>query len=455
MRIVVWGINYEPEVTGIAPYNTGLCRFLASRGHAVRMVTSFPYYPQWKKRPGDRKRPYRNETDSEGIPVHRCWHYVPARPSTRRRIAHELTFGMTSLFRVLALPRADVYVVVSPPLILGLFAWVATRLKGSRYVFHVQDLQPDAALGLGMVKPGLFTRLLFAVEGFAYRHAALVSGISQGMLDAYQRKGVPDAKRWYFPNWVPDRAQARSTVDGGAGRARLTVEGGRLTETQSTVGGGRSDSGPLGDRSLPTDFRSAHGISPDSFLAVYSGNVGNKQGLGVLLDAALLLAHDPAGYGRTIELVIAGDGAAKAALTARHAELNLRNVRLLPLLSDADYRAMLEATDLALITQEKGTGQFFFPSKMLTVLGAGLPVLAVADEDSELALAIKQGDCGFLVPPGEPETLAQALRKVAATPPTEIDALRARGAGFVATFSARFVLPAFETRLNILVKTGS
>ncbi len=425
MRIVVWGINYTPEVTGIAPYNTGLCRFLASRGHEVHMVTTFSYYPQWQKLPADRGHLYRTDPDGPGVHVHRCWHYVPARPSTLRRIAHEFTFGLTSLWRILTLPRGDVYVVVSPPLILGPLAWFATRLKRSRTVFHVQDLQPDAALGLGMVKPGLFTRLLFALEAFGYRHAAVVSGISQGMLDAFTRKGVPEAKRWYFPNWVPDKeAEARS--DGRAG--------------------GRTPSSG--------DFRRAHGIAPDAFLAVYSGNVGNKQGLGVLLDAALLLARDPSASGRTIELVIAGDGAAKAALATRHAELNLRNVRLLPLLSDADYRALLDAADLALITQEKGTGQFFFPSKMLTVLGAGLPVLAVADADSELALAIKQGDCGFLVPPAEPETLARALRTIAATPPAEIDALRARGADFVATFSARFVLPAFETRLKILAETG-
>lgn len=436
MRIVVWGINYTPEVTGIAPYNTGLCRFLASRGHEVHMVSTFAYYPQWRKSEADRGQWFRDETDGPGVHLHRCWHYVPARPSTLRRILHELSFGLTSLGRILGLPRAEVYVVVGPPLVLGPIAWVASRLKRSRYVFHVQDLQPDAALGLGMVKPGLFTKLLFAVEGCTYRHAALVSGISQGMLDAFTRKGVPESKRWYFPNWVPDAPEVRSTVGGG----------GRSPPGRS-VDSGRSRAGAA--------FRAAHGIAPEAFLAVYSGNVGNKQGLGVLLDAAGLLARAAAPGLPAIEIVIAGDGAAKAALAARHAELGLRRVRLLPLLSDADYRAMLAASDLALITQEKGTGQFFFPSKLLTVLGAGLPVLAVADDDSELALAVRQGDCGFLVPPGQPERLAETLRAIAVASPADITALRTRGADFVATFSARFVLPAFETRLRTLVESES
>jgi colanic acid biosynthesis glycosyl transferase WcaI len=425
MRIVVWGINYAPEVTGIAPYNAGLCRYFAAQGHDVRMVTTFAYYPQWQKSAADRGRLYRTDHDEAGVPVHRCWHYVPARPSTLRRILHEFSFGVTSWLRLLSLPRADVYVVVSPPLILGPLAWLATRLKRSRYLFHVQDLQPDAALGLGMVSPGLFTKLLFVVEAFAYRHAAAVSGISQGMLDAFTRKGVPEAKRWYFPNWVPDQAPPRAGM--------------------AAHGGPR-------DEQSPPPFRASHGLAPEAFLAIYSGNVGNKQGLGVLLDAALLLARENPAASPPIEIVIAGDGAARAGLAARHAALGLRRVRLLPLLADADYRAMLQTAQVALITQEKGTGQFFFPSKLLTVLGAGLIVLAVADEDSELARALRQADCGFVVPPGEPAALAQCLREIAATPPAELEALRHRGTDFVATFAARLVLPAFETRLLRLIQ---
>lgn len=411
MRIVVWGINYAPEVTGIAPYNAGLCRYLLAQGHDVQMVSSFSYYPQWRKAEVDRGRWFRLDRDEEGVPVHRCWHYVPSRPSTMKRIVHEFSFGLTSLGRVLLMPRADVYVVVSPPLILGPLAWVATRIKRSRYLFHVQDLQPDAALGLGMVKPGVFTRMLYAVEAFSYRHAAAVGGISQGMLDAFARKGVPEHKRWYLPNWVPKPAVR--------GPAEVPV----------------------------ADFRRIHRIASQAFLAVYSGNVGNKQGLGVLLEAALLLERESADGMRPLEIVIAGDGAARAALEARHAELGLKRVRLLPLLGDEDYRAMLASADVALITQEKGTGQFFFPSKLLTVLGAGLPVLAVADEESELARALFAGRCGWVVPPGRAELLAEKLREVAALPASERAEVCVRGAAFNATFAAERVLPAWEARL--------
>ena len=98
MRILIWGINYAPEVTGIAPCNVALCESLRASGHDARMLTAFAYYPGWKKAPADRARPYRTDV-LNGVPVHRCWQYVPARVSALKRIVHEGTFVVTSLVR--------------------------------------------------------------------------------------------------------------------------------------------------------------------------------------------------------------------------------------------------------------------------------------------------------------------------------------------------------------------
>jgi colanic acid biosynthesis glycosyl transferase WcaI len=190
MRVIVWGINYAPEVTGIAPYNVMLCEFLRGEGHDVEMVTTFPYYPMWRKRAEDRGSLYRTSSVN-GVPVHRCWHYVPAQVSSAKRILHEGTFVSTSLFRVLSLRRPDVYVIVSPPLLLGAAASLVARVKGAPFLFHVQDLQPDAAVGLGMLRTGWFTKALYALERMAYRNAARVSGIGPACCRRSGDKGVP------------------------------------------------------------------------------------------------------------------------------------------------------------------------------------------------------------------------------------------------------------------------
>jgi colanic acid biosynthesis glycosyl transferase WcaI len=408
MNITVWGINYAPEVTGIAPYNTQLCEYLAARGHQVRMVTTFAYYPRWRKAAADSRRLHRTDLVN-GIRVHRCWHYVPRRVTVPRRILHELTFGVTAALRALTLPRADVHVVVSPPLILGWFAWAVTRVRGGKFVFHVQDLQPDAAVGLGMVKAGRFTRALFALEAFAYRKAGRVAGISAGMLRAFAAKGVPAGKQLYFPNWI------------GAA--------------------------PRGGAPAAAAARTRHGIAAGALLAFYSGNLGRKQGLEVLVEAAGRLQAGGA-TSRPVMIVIAGEGAARAELAGQIAARGLGNLRLLPLLAEEDYHGLLAAADVSLITQAPGTGQVFFPSKLLTVLAAGKPVLAVADADSELARAVREGGFGAVTAAGDAGALAGRLQTLAADP-SPLLAWAAR-TPWVQRFEAARVLDGFTTELEKL-----
>ena len=424
MRVIVWGINYEPELTGIAPFNTGLCDHLRSLGHDVRMVTTFPYYPSWRKIPGDRGRLFRTD-DFDGVPIHRCWHYVPRRVTTLKRIWHELSFGLTSFYRILRLSAPDVYVIVSPPLILGPLAALAGRLKRRPYVFHVQDLQPDAAGGLAMIKPGRFVQFLYRIEAFAYRHAALVSGISDGMIRAFTRKGVPPAKQVLFPNWIRWYGQNDGILES---------EDSRTERAQA--------------------FRKKFQIPDEVLLASYSGNLGRKQGLETLVEAAALLAGRT-GYAarppqstpprRDLLILIVGEGAMREALEARIAALGLHNVRLLPLMVEHDYHGMLAASDLALILQAPGTGQFFFPSKLLSVLSVGTPVLSVADGDSELAKAVMEGRFGLNVPPAAPRSLADALSSLSADP-ARLAAMR-QNTSWVQRYSAPRVLGDFEQKL--------
>ena len=404
MKVTIWGINYAPEQTGIAPYNVALCRYLKDHGHDVRMVSTFCYYPAWKKLPEDVGRLYRTDI-IDGVPVHRCWHYVPAKPSAVKRIVHEATYVLFSFLRLLFLPRADVYVVVSPPLFQGFAAWLLTRIKRAPFVFHVQDLQPDAAVGLGMLKPGALTKALYWLEGFAYRKAAVVSGITQGMMLGYRRKGIPAEKTYLFYNGVN-----------------------LASEPPKRTGG----------------FRQRNGFASDDFLAIYSGNLGVKQGLGILLDAAPLVKNPK------VRIVICGDGADRLKLEERARAEKLTNVTLLPLQPKEHYAEMLGDADVSLITQQKGSGGFFFPSKLLSSLAAAKPVVTVADEDSELFLALAEGKFGHNTLPDSPKDLAATLDRLAADP-SGLAELGANGRDYVKQFEFDRVHGAFVERLKPLV----
>ncbi len=225
MRILVWGINYPPELTGIAPFNADLCEFLVREGHEVTMVTAFPYYPEWRKRGDDRGKWFRRERINN-VRVFRCGLYVPKHVTPVRRVIHELSFGLSSMLRLLTLPRPDIYFVVSPPLLLGPCARVLTALFRRPYVFHVQDLQPDAAVGLGMLRKSSLLQLLYRMESTTYHAAALVSGISHGMLRAFREKGVSAERCHYLPNWitrVPESGQRSASKNPVSVRARMGV----------------------------------------------------------------------------------------------------------------------------------------------------------------------------------------------------------------------------------------
>jgi colanic acid biosynthesis glycosyl transferase WcaI len=364
------------------------------------MLTTFSYYPQWKKRPEDRGRLRRVE-NIHGVRVVRVWHYVPAGVSSVKRILHEASFLGLSFLNSLFLGKFDLAVVVSPPLGLGLFAWLFSKIKGTRFIFHVQDLQPDAALSLGMLKPSRFSRLLYRLEALAYNKASRVSGISRGMIRAFEKKKVPAEKIIYFPNGVVEPSADFFPARGA--------------------------------------FRKRHQIAPEITVATYSGNLGAKQGLDILLDVAEKVR------GRPIQIVICGDGARRGAMEQQVAARNLGNLLLLPLQDDQGYREMQVDTSVSLITQHKGTGQFFFPSKLLSAMVFSKPVLAVGDSDSELAHAVRDADCGYVVEPDDVDALAAALIDICA--PEKQIALGANGKRWVSQFAFDVVQRNFEAEL--------
>ena len=396
MRIVVWGINYPPEVIGIAPLNGALCEYLVESGHDVTMLTAFPYYPAWRKKPRDARKLFESET-IKGVHVVRCWHYVPSRTTTLKRVVHELSFAVTSLLKLLFSHKPDLLLVVSPPLLLGIAARLACRLRGGRYLIHIQDLQPDAAIRLGMIRSKLLIDALHRLEAVAYAGAWRVSAISFGMLEALRKRGVPEGKLLYFPNGV----QLLQGV---------------------TVG----------------RFRRLNQFSNDRFLVVYSGNLGVKQGLQTLLDAARNLKDGP------IEVLICGDGPKKDPLLA--AAKDLSNVWFKGLLDERTYREMLADADLLVIPLVAGSGNAFFPYKLLSSCAAGKPVLAICDLDSELAQIVRTNRCGEVVPPGNAQVLAQMLDALS-NDRARLQSMGVAAREFAEEFNQKKVLKEFWERL--------
>jgi len=354
LRILVLSINYWPDETGIAAFNTWRCEYLASRGHQVTICTGPPYYPEWRVPAQYRGKLIQREVRN-GVTILRSWMFVPQTLNTRSRILHEASFLASSFVRALATEKPEIIFAVSPPLGLGLAASTLGRIWGVPYIFDVEDLQPDAAVELGMMTRGAITDFLYKVEWKAYVGATLISTLTEGMRQRIVEKGIDPSKIVLFPPRTDASLYAlRDRTDGSA-------------------------------------FREKHGLQ-GKLVVSHSGNMGVKQGLEVILHAA-----EKSRERVDIQYLFIGDGAMRVQLEAEAHARKLPNVRFLPVLPKYEFHEMLAATDIALITQQRVVSNVVFPSKTVTLLSAGCPVIASVNSGSEVARAVLRSGAGMVV----------------------------------------------------------
>jgi colanic acid biosynthesis glycosyl transferase WcaI len=188
--------NFSPESTGIGKYNGEMAEWLAAKGIYCTVVTTFPYYPQWKVAEPYKKRSYWYKKEVKtinGTPLTtiRCPHYVPKKPTAFKRFISDLTiFFSTSLVIVkyFFATRFDHLIVVSPPLLTGLTGLVYKKIKGAAFLYHIQDLQVDAARDLHMLRSKWLLKILFSVERMILQQADIISTVSEGMAEKVKKK---------------------------------------------------------------------------------------------------------------------------------------------------------------------------------------------------------------------------------------------------------------------------
>ena len=367
MRVLILSINYWPEVTGIGAFTTYRAEHLAAAGHDVEVCTTFPYYPEWRV-PAEYSGKLTSTEKHKGVKIVRSCAYIPNPVTPLKRVLHEASFVFAATIRALAQKRPDILLVVSPPLGFAITGILLSRLWRIPYVFDVEDLQPDSAAELGML-PAWAVKLLYMVEKAAYRHARMVTTLTSSMRKRIVDKGVAEEKVELLEPRMDDSLIDLSPEEGSA-------------------------------------FRQRFGLG-EAFLVTHSGNMGVKQGLDVVLDAAALNRGD-----ESMLFLLVGNGADCERIQRRAADLDLRNVRFLPLLDEADFRGVLAASGVCLVTQQHSVSEIAFPSKMVTYLAAGRPVVASVNPDSEVARITRESGAGTVVNAENPDELLGAIREL-------------------------------------------
>ncbi len=405
-HVYILTINYAPEPSGFAPHATQIAEHLARQGHTVSVFTGFPFAPSWHRRPEDRGRLFSREHEGN-LTVRRVTHYIPRRPSSvLQRMTMEGSFGLTALMAIVAAMlgsagRPDTVLYIGAQPAVAMLARVVASLARRPYVVMITDLAARAALDVGMVGNTL-SRLLERFEFAAYRAAAGAIVLCDPFEQALVQHRYPADRIRVIPSPI-DIELVRPVLRSGA-------------------------------------FRARHAIPEDALVVMHAGSMGLKQGL-LNVVAAARLTRDT-----NICWVLVGAGETMSDLieATRRDDLG-RRVCFVPFQPDEALAEMFAAADVLLLNQLSAVKDTVIPSKLLTYMAAGRPVLAAVNPESQAARLLCKADGGLLVAPEDPHALADAARWCTTADPAVLAAFSTRNRAYAEQhFDQRNIIAAHE-----------
>jgi putative colanic acid biosynthesis glycosyltransferase WcaI len=392
MRLLIISAYFWPESTGTAPYTTAMARHLAKTGHQVDVIAAHPHYPAWRPLRG--RLGLREELD--GIVVRRIPHYIPRAPSASKRAVYEASMTLAFTAVLPTTPPADAVLGVIPALSSGLVARIAHRYHRCPYGLLIHDLMGKAAEQSGVEGGRRVANLVAKAEMYAAKRASRIGIVADAFRPSFEAAGIPS-----------DRVE----------RLRTWCLGGVAERGSNRV---------------------SFGWETNEFICLHAGNMGFKQDLNNLLDAAAE-AND------SVRFVLAGDGSERARLRRRQVEERIHRAAFLEPQPAGRYEQMLESADILLINQRSSVDEMSLPSKLTAYFAAGRPIVAAVPAGSETASEVEAAGAGIVVPPGKPEALINAILELRSDPHRR-EAFGRNGREFASThLTAESVLPSYES----------
>jgi glycosyltransferase involved in cell wall biosynthesis len=339
--------------------------------HRVTVLTSQPSYNPAAKVP---RQP--SSQNLNGVEVIRLSLLGETKANWVLRGVNAILFAMQVAAHILARPYDVVMAATTPPVLLARIASWASSLRGARFVYHCQDIHPEVMRASGLMHTGIWYRTLRALDAATCKAAAAIVVLSEDMRTAIAKRLEQGA----------DKVRVINNFDLDAG-----------AETASE---------------LPPSLRKRSGV----FRALFAGNIGRFQGLDKLVEASLLLGDRP-----DFELMFLGDGVAVPALQAQAGALLGKTVRFHGYQPPATAEAVIGTADLAIVSLNPEIYRYAYPSKVMSYLKQGAPLLVLMEENSELARMVTAERIGYVCAQDSAReiasTIAAALSDAAAAPP--------------------------------------
>jgi len=344
MNITIISNNYYPEDSGIGLYSSDMAEFLAKK-HTVKVITAFPYYPQWKIHDNYKNRGIYYRETINNVEIFRFKQYTPSKPNFYGRVIQMIHFFIGSIVNVFKIKKNDIIVVVVPFTVSVVLGWFLKMLSGGKLIVHVQDFEFDAAFETGISSKGSFVaKIIFKIESFLFKKADAISTISFGMLKKLQTK--TKTPTFYFPNWID--------------YSKINPE----TASNTSI------------------------FNTSKFNILYSGNIGAKQDWDFFIEFLKIFANI-----KDIHVYLIGDGAKKAEVVEE--VKNFSNCTYMPPVKYEELNDLLCNASLHILFQKNTVIDTVMPSKILGMMASGVPSIVTGHKDSEVKNNFNESKGGF------------------------------------------------------------
>jgi len=362
---------YPPDYAATGQFIYDLAHGLAKQGVEVGVFTGMPGY-------AFRQINVKRQEDLNGVNVKRTGSINLMSKRIRNKLFASILFLLRCVikFRRRGI-RGSHLVLTSAPPFLGLIGWFYNKLFGHTYSCIVYDIYPEVAVRLGVVKKNHWVvRFWEFINRKVWERATSLIVLSDPMKQLLVSKNPRLANKihvihsWADPNLIRPIAKSENW------------------------------------------FAKAHDLV-DSFIVLYSGNLGRCHDTHTILEAAYLLMDHP-----DIKFLFIGNGVGSKIVKEAIAVGKLTNTIQMPYQDQEVLPFSLTACDLSLVSVLPNVGDTIAPSKMYGILAAGRPVAAICPEDNYLRDIVAEGNCGQCFVNGDAQGLADYIIYLAANPKT-------------------------------------
>lgn len=390
MNVLIVSAVYPPEPVVSAQTSAQIAGALHAQGHTVRVITNFPNRPAGKLFPGVRRKFAQIEHTPDGVEIVRCFSTLSSESTIRSRLIENLSFGITSGWQVLVGKKPDVVYANTWPIVATGILFLVTWLRRIPVVLTVQDVYPEVLIvQQRTTENSILSRLMRRIDSVVANRSAHVLVISRRFAEIYRnQRQVPSERLTVVSNWI-DGDQIDVSING-------------------------------------SNYRQKLGIGESDFLLVYGGNVGVAAGVEVVIEALRLLATEG-----SVRLVVAGAGSQLVMCQQVAATLTGNPVHFHTPWLGAETSEVLRAADLLVLPTRSEQSLASVPSKLLSYMLSGRPILATALPDSDLADMINQSGCGWVVDPDRPDLFAAKVREIKQLDPSELKQRGQSGRAYV------------------------